>query len=94
MQRVTKATLLEDGANIASLTSGFVSVRIFELAILTYCTSHRSEGWVRDAGLGLVLMLHTARPLTERVRPSLESSCLQELRNRQNSREDTVVKIT
>ena len=48
----------------------------------------------RNAGLGLVLMLHTARPLTERVRPSLESSCLQELRNRQNSREDTVVKIT
>ena len=39
-------------------------------------------------------MLYTARPLTIWVRPSLESSRLRELLKGQNSREDTVVKIT
>ena len=47
-----------------------------------------------DAYLGLVPMLYTARPLTIWVRPSLESSRLRELLKGQNSREDTVVKIT
>ena len=89
----------KDGANIASVISGWSRYVSFGKALVIYilkaCTSPEGlfSGWLCRCR-SCVIVTHSKTPDLFWVRPSLELFCSQKLRKRQDSRENTMVIIT